>query len=193
MSVRRAFTLLELLTVMAIISFLLGIILPSLSQARRNAERTTCAAHLREVGLALRSYLDYNNDVFPYASFMPSYGPFPLDGPEPLYITNVLRRDSVEANEVFRCPGDRPNGERPDPNQNRTYFDSEGSSYEYRWRLGGMSIKEFIDHLAEHSGMRVPENTIWIFRDYENFHAPGGKPGARRYLYIDGHVTDFEL
>jgi hypothetical protein len=29
-------------------------------------------------------------------------------------------------------------------------------------------------------------------RDYNNFHGESGEPGARRYLYIDGHVADFE-
>ena len=41
-------------------------------------------------------------------------------------------------------------------------------------------------------GRTIPDNTVWIMRDYNNFHGEGGKPGARRYLYIDGHVTDFE-
>jgi hypothetical protein len=29
-------------------------------------------------------------------------------------------------------------------------------------------------------------------RDFNNFHGEPGKDGARRYLYYDGHVTDFE-
>jgi prepilin-type N-terminal cleavage/methylation domain-containing protein len=192
MAYRRAFTLIELLVVIAIIAILIGIIAPSLVQARRNAERTTCATRLRDVGMAMRSYLDGSNDVYPYASFMPSIGPFPLQDTDPLYISKVLTRDAVDQLEIFQCPSDRPNGEREAPNQGKTYFDTEGSSYEYRWRLGGMTIKELLDRMAQF-GMRVPENTVWIFRDFENFHGTGGRPGARRYLYNDGHVTDFEM
>jgi len=39
----------------------------------------------------------------------------------------------------------------------------------------------------------VTDNSIWIMRDYFNFHGEAGTPGARRYLYIDGHVTDYEF
>ena len=189
---RRAFTLIELLVVLAIMGLLISIIMPSLYQARRNAERTTCATRLRDVGMAMRSYLDGNDDVYPYASFMPSYGPFPIAGTEPLYISKVLTRDAVDQLEIFKCPSDRSNGERPAPNQGRTYFDTEGSSYAYQMRLSGRTIKDYLEQMAEH-GHPVIENKVWIFRDFENFHGTGGKPGARRYLYNDGHVTDYEL
>jgi prepilin-type N-terminal cleavage/methylation domain-containing protein len=191
---RRAFTLIELLVVIAIISLLIGIVAPTLSGARRNAERTTCSANLHEVGLALRSYLDYSNDVLPLASFMPSVGPAPLpEGTNSLYITKVLASDTVNTSQVFKCPSDRSDNNRLEPNRGKSYFQSEGSSYEYHTRLGGESIQEFIQEMENHIGVRAEANSIWIFRDYDNFHAPGGTPGARRYLYIDGHVTDYEF
>jgi prepilin-type N-terminal cleavage/methylation domain-containing protein len=192
-SARRAFTLIELLVVLAIISLLIAMVMPTLGSARRNAERTTCAAHLRDVGVALRSYLDSNNDKLPYASFMPSVTPIPLDiHSEPIYISKVLSTDVVGQQEVFKCPGDKTDNDRPDPNRGKSYFQSEGSSYNYRTQLGGWTIEEWISARADHHG-KVPQNTIWIFRDYDNFHGPSGKPGSRRYLFIDGHVTDFEL
>lgn len=189
---RLGFTLIELLVVVAIISLLIAIIIPSLSGARRSAERTNCAARLRDVGMALRSYLSYNNEIMPYASYMPSYGPAPLNGPDPIYISKVLSRDAAEQLEIFHCPSDRITGARPAPNENKTYFESEGTSYEFRQGLGGRTLQEYINHRAEHTGTRIAENTIWIFRDFENFHATAGTTGSRRYLYIDGHVTDYE-
>ena len=201
---RCAFTLIELLVVLAIISLLIAIVAPTVGAARRNAERTGCAANLREVGLALRSYLDNNDDKLPWASWMPSYSPFPIGGGNPwspgspspigtpIYIADVLKKDTAGQNQVFKCPGDKADNDRPEPNRGKSYFQTEKSSYEFRWRMGGQTMKEYAEDM-EHRFGKVPLNSIWVFRDFDNFHGPGGKPGARRYLYIDGHVTDFEL
>lgn len=190
---RHAFTIIELLVVIAIISLLIGIIGPTLSAARRNAERASCAAHLREVGLALRSYLDCNEEKLPYASAMPSWGPFPLPlKSQPIYIARVLATDSGGQGQVFQCPSDKSDNDRDEPNRGKSYFQTELSSYEFRWRLGGTTLDEFIKWVDEERGHHLAITDIWLFRDYNNFHGPGGKPGARRYLYIDGHVTDME-
>jgi hypothetical protein len=104
----------------------------------------------------------------------------------------VLSTDTVGQAQVFKCPGDQPDNERPDPNRGKTYFDTEGTSYEFRWRLGGMTMQEYVEDMQHRFG-NVPPTSIWVFRDYDNFHGPGGSRGSRRYLYIDGHVTDYEL
>lgn len=62
---RRAFTLIELLTVIAIISILISILLPSLSGARQRARITKCQANLREIDNASLRYVGENDDIFP--------------------------------------------------------------------------------------------------------------------------------
>ncbi|MBI1373624.1 MAG: prepilin-type N-terminal cleavage/methylation domain-containing protein [Phycisphaera sp.] len=57
----RAFTLIELLVVVSVIALLIAILLPSLSNARRNARTVVCAAHAREVAAGLRYYAEDNN------------------------------------------------------------------------------------------------------------------------------------
>ncbi len=52
----RAFTLVELLVVVAIISLLIAILLPTLSGAREGAKRAVCLSNLRTIGDALTSY-----------------------------------------------------------------------------------------------------------------------------------------
>lgn len=63
---RRAFTLLELLVSIVIISILLAILIPNLRAARRQARRTVCLSHLRTATLSVISYaIDHNENLPP--------------------------------------------------------------------------------------------------------------------------------
>jgi len=66
-SIKLAFTLVELLVVIAIISLLLSILVPSLGKARSMAKRIVCASNLRQIDLAMRLYLDGNDNTYPCA------------------------------------------------------------------------------------------------------------------------------
>ena len=68
----RAFTLIELLIVIAILALLLSILVPAVQTAREHAKITTVNAELYTIGLALEAYGLENKNKFPptYVSCM---------------------------------------------------------------------------------------------------------------------------
>lgn len=67
---KPAFTLLELLVVIALLALLISILLPSLSAARRSAKANACLAHLKGIGHGFEIYLNENEDRFPPAQLL---------------------------------------------------------------------------------------------------------------------------
>ena len=125
MSSRRAFTLLELLVVIAIIAILAAMLLPVLSRAKQRAQGTLCLNGGKQIMLAMIMYGGENNDFFP---------PNPDDGnTDPGYNwcsgsagigesaefnPDVLKNPSLSLlitylsgnTSVFHCPGDKREG-----------------------------------------------------------------------------------
>jgi prepilin-type N-terminal cleavage/methylation domain-containing protein/prepilin-type processing-associated H-X9-DG protein len=69
---RRAFTLIELMVVVAVIALLMGILLPSLSAAREVARSIKCSSNIRQLGQANELYARDNKGqyVLAHARFL---------------------------------------------------------------------------------------------------------------------------
>lgn len=77
----RAFTLVELLIVIAIIALLVAVLMPALSHSRASAQSSVCLTNLRRLGVANHIYLQ-TYEVFPpfRLSTFPAGGPVHVNG-----------------------------------------------------------------------------------------------------------------
>src|SRR5437867_3912503 len=60
-----AFTLVELLVVLAIIALLAALVLPALGRAKESGRGAACLSNLHQIGLALQLYVDENRNRLP--------------------------------------------------------------------------------------------------------------------------------
>ncbi|MBW7896365.1 MAG: prepilin-type N-terminal cleavage/methylation domain-containing protein [Opitutaceae bacterium] len=88
-----AFTLIELLTVIAIIGILAAIIIPTVGSVREKAQRAVDASNLREIAKAAMLYAGDNNDRLPDPSTLPASV---LTAPERVFLwPGVLARHGI--------------------------------------------------------------------------------------------------
>ncbi len=141
----KGFTLIELLVVIAIIAILASLLLPALSSAKQRAHVAKCLNNLRQIGIAVKLYMDDSRNRFPFDNVNNfaangdlefAYGGKDQTVPG-LWVppaTNRLLYSYLRPSEVFHCPADV--GEdlpfagglwKP------TNFDAMGTSYRYSY------------------------------------------------------------
>ncbi len=100
----RAFTLIELLAVIAIIGILAGIIIVTVGNVRRSALNAECMSHVRELGVATILASQDNKGKFPAMRvFSWENSTYPYFGPK-LRPYLSMSAANGKAADLFRCP-----------------------------------------------------------------------------------------
>ena len=204
----RAFTLIELLIVVAIIAILISILAPILASSRRSAEAAVCLSQLREIGMATTAYMTDNDDYFPRSThsalaygvlpwgyvIIPYLGREPYTGPGPDW--------DLLFNKLYRCKADPrtdcwsygksvwfeltagETGELAGIAEGPTYTKSSDVTHPSTTILyGELGSGSMADHIMAH---------VWYW---------GGTPevDARRhgmtsnYVFVDGHAEPWQF
>ena len=119
----RAFTLIELRVVIAIIAILAALLLPALTSAKEKGKRAVCVSNLRQIGIAIQAYAQDNEGRMPFgpkappftspANFYPSTGAptslLSLQSGAPVGLGLLLQHHLSAQPRVLFCPGsDQP-------------------------------------------------------------------------------------
>jgi prepilin-type N-terminal cleavage/methylation domain-containing protein len=109
---KRGFTLIELLVVIAIIALLVGLLLPALAKAQRNARTMKDATQMKEIHKSFITWANGNNGKLPIPGLInrgeyeeqgiPGLGQIPGYGPEDMNLNNSQNLySSLVAQEYF--------------------------------------------------------------------------------------------
>ncbi len=186
-----AFTLIELVLVVAVCAALAGLIIPSAIAVSNYARTVSCQSNLRQVGAAVIAYAGDHDDLLPAAR---NWGDdHPATSPAWFYRlpAYTAQRDVTKANSIFQCPAFRWSGPRVFTNAAPKSFkfngrlDQDGRARHYR--LGTFPAEHdlvlFVDGVAKETGMGQ-----WG-------HCPPQAVDASRHrnrvnvLAMDGHTT----
>lgn len=171
---RQAFTLIELLATLLILSLLLALLFPAIRMGLNKAHTAKSASNLRQIGLTFQLYLQNNDNILPQR-FYPSASP--RTGYDELLLPYTGGNTSI-----FQCPA----------HQKRDY--PYEPSYGMNWYYDNCSVM-----LVKNASRTIlatgtlGSNGVGAHRADRDSISPGvldktRHQGKANYLFFDGHV-----
>ena len=200
---RRAFTLVELLTVIGIIAVLAALLFPVFAQVRAKSRETVCVSNLRQIGTATLMYAGDYDDLFPWAGdpldFRPgawAASPYAAQVATMQPLPDILS-PYTKSKQIWHCPADTgfAVGGRSEatPFETRpSSFDLTGTSYYYYTSLPlqGTPVSAMRAWgAAPPYEERGPSQVVFLYDGTGLWHG-GYVMDNRRYggVYADGHA-----
>jgi len=192
---RPAFSLVEMLVVLAIIAVLSAILLPVFWTVRGRARQESCSSNLHQIGTAVQMYVQDYDGRFPRAvdpsdklwpSTWASVPTFQSEIPRLPYLQDRLQPYAKSAN-LFACPADTGFDLTDFTGLSLqafpTSYEKFGTSYYYRTEVTAMDTLE--------GSIANPTDINLVFDGAGAWHGTL-IPRQRRYnvLFVDGHVKN---
>jgi prepilin-type processing-associated H-X9-DG protein len=170
----KAFTLIELFVVVAIIASLIGLLMPSIVTMEQKADQLKCVSNLRQIGVSGLLYANDHNERLPLIEPWPSKPLYPPSGNAQLLLPTLQPYGLTAA--VLQCPADLKG-----PN----YYNKEGSSYEWSIMANGQNIQSVkFPFFMWSQTASIPMSKVLLSYDYSGVHN-----GETNVLFGDGHVA----
>lgn len=204
---RRAFTLVEILVVLGILTLLAAIIFPVFNAVRRRSYQVTCASNLKQLGLAVALYTQDNDGLFPRGGDpLDLHSDYWHDAAEGVYewqmeqlppLTYILR-PYIKNSKLWACPADRgfdfEEISLEELDARPTMFDKFNMSYFYRSDLVLQTRRDLVgwDKQTNPPTEHGPGDVNVLADGHGNWHGQNEPWSARRYnvLMGDGRVVN---
>ena len=192
----RAFTLLELLTTMAIIAILAVLLLPAIQSGYRKARRIACTSQLKQIGTAFHTWAHDHNDAYPMqvstnAGGTREYAELTRLNPGLSFAFRhfqTLSNDLV-LTKVLLCPAEKQRR----PARDFASLLNENVSY---WLNNGAAFGRPDSPLAGDRNVRTAGRTEWAYLQFGPEEAVEFSADLHGYrgnvLFGDAHVDDLD-
>jgi prepilin-type N-terminal cleavage/methylation domain-containing protein len=202
----RAFTLVEMLVVIAIVGILAALALPAMQRAKMKAVQTQCLSQTKQIALALQMYTQDNRDCLPW----PNWGnhfpgwlytpvndkPPPPSNPAEAVYAGGLLWPYLNTVKIYWCPLDRTNTPYfPKRREKLSSYVMNGGVMGYyirppasrTHRLSEMNPMAFATWEPSDNPPYIP---AWVFNDASSY--PNDTEGPSQRHVSGCNVTSFD-